>query len=207
MALYGFFDAAERAMFRRLISVSRVGPKLALSVLSALSVSDVNNAVLLENAAAFDRVPGMGRKTAARVLLALACLVGAIWAVLGPGAAAADRPSTGGAALAAPGLLQRGKREGKRGPPQGQRDAQRVRAPVRQRKAQRSRGCAHAEVEKKHGRLVAGPAKLLRGRPLQQPQHGPGVTGWRSRGLITHPSYIPICCSPCSTQAYQVAVL
>lgn len=71
VALYGFFDAAERAMFRRLISVSRVGPKLALSVLSALSVSDVNNAVLLENAAAFDRVPGMGRKTAARVILEL----------------------------------------------------------------------------------------------------------------------------------------
>ena len=58
-------------MFRRLIAVTRVGPKLALSVLSILSVSDIATAILTENAAAFDRVPGMGRKTAARVLLEL----------------------------------------------------------------------------------------------------------------------------------------
>ncbi len=71
MALYGFLTQEERAMFRRLISVSRIGPKLALSVLSVLSVNDVTMAILTENAAAFDRVPGMGRKTAARVLLEL----------------------------------------------------------------------------------------------------------------------------------------
>ena len=58
-------------MFRRLIGVTRVGPKLALSVLSVLSVSDIAGAILTENAAAFDKVPGMGRKTAARVLLEL----------------------------------------------------------------------------------------------------------------------------------------
>ena len=51
--------------------VTRVGPKLALSVLSVLSVSDIAGAILTENAAAFDKVPGMGRKTAARVLLEL----------------------------------------------------------------------------------------------------------------------------------------
>ena len=71
MSLYGFETKEERAMFRRLISVSRIGPKLALSVLGVLSVSDIAAAVLTENAAAFDRVPGMGRKTAARVLLEL----------------------------------------------------------------------------------------------------------------------------------------
>jgi len=71
MALYGFADPAERAMFRRLIGVTRVGPKLALSVLSSLTVSDVAAAVLTENIAAFDKVSGMGRKTAARVLLEL----------------------------------------------------------------------------------------------------------------------------------------
>lgn len=71
VALYGFYDGVERAMFRKLISVTRVGPKLALSVLSVLSVSDITGAILTENAAAFDRVPGMGRKTAARVLLEL----------------------------------------------------------------------------------------------------------------------------------------
>ena len=71
MALYGFYDTNERDMFRRLLSVTRVGPKLALSVLSVLTPSDVAAAVVTENAAAFDRVPGMGRKTAQRVLLEL----------------------------------------------------------------------------------------------------------------------------------------
>jgi len=71
MTLYGFETKEERTMFRRLIAVTRIGPKLALSVLSALSVSDIAAAILTENAAAFDRVPGMGRKTAARVLLEL----------------------------------------------------------------------------------------------------------------------------------------
>lgn len=71
MALYGFETKEERAMFRRLIGVTRVGPKLALSVLSTLSVQDITLAILTENAAAFDKVPGMGRKTAARVLLEL----------------------------------------------------------------------------------------------------------------------------------------
>ena len=71
MALYGFKSTEERAMFRRLIAVTRVGPKLALSVLGVLSVPDIAAAILTENAAAFDRVPGMGRKTAARLLLEL----------------------------------------------------------------------------------------------------------------------------------------
>lgn len=71
MALYGFETKEERAMFRRLIAVSRVGPKLALCVLSALSVTDVATAIVTENVAAFDHVSGMGRKTAARVLLEL----------------------------------------------------------------------------------------------------------------------------------------
>ena len=76
MALYGFWTVNERDMFRRLISVTRVGPKLALSVLSHLSVGDIAAAILTENAAAFDRVPGMGRKSAARVLLELKEKVG-----------------------------------------------------------------------------------------------------------------------------------
>ncbi|MBQ9832759.1 MAG: Holliday junction branch migration protein RuvA, partial [Clostridia bacterium] len=71
VAVYGFISDEERTMFRRLISVTRVGPKLALSVLSTLSVSDIALAIMTENAAAFDAVSGMGRKTAARVLLEL----------------------------------------------------------------------------------------------------------------------------------------
>lgn len=71
VSMYGFLTSEERAMFRKLISVTRVGPKLALSVLSTLSVSDISLAIMTENAAAFDSVSGMGRKTAARVLLEL----------------------------------------------------------------------------------------------------------------------------------------
>ncbi|MEG1524868.1 MAG: Holliday junction branch migration protein RuvA [Clostridia bacterium] len=76
MALYGFYDTEERDMFRRLLSVTRVGPKLALSVLSILTASDVATAIVTDNAAAFSRVPGMGKKTAQRVLLELKERVG-----------------------------------------------------------------------------------------------------------------------------------
>ena len=69
--LYGFATKEERAMFRRLIGVSRVGPKLALGMLSHLEVSDIAAAILTENAAALSRVPGLGKKTAARLLLEL----------------------------------------------------------------------------------------------------------------------------------------
>ena len=71
VALYGFYTNEERAMFRKLIGVSRIGPKLALAALSVLSPNDIAMAVLTDNAAAFDGVPGMGRKTAARVILEL----------------------------------------------------------------------------------------------------------------------------------------
>lgn len=71
VTLYGFASKEERAMFRRLIGVSRVGPKLALGMLSHLEVSDIAAAILTENAAALSRVPGLGKKTAARLLLEL----------------------------------------------------------------------------------------------------------------------------------------
>ena len=60
-ALYGFADTEERDMFRRLLNVSRVGPKLAISVLSTMTPSDVRAAIVTDNPAAFDRVSGMGR--------------------------------------------------------------------------------------------------------------------------------------------------
>ena len=70
-ALYGFADTEERDTFRRLLGVTRVGPKLALSVLSVMTPSDVRAAIVTDNPAAFDRVSGMGRKTAQRVILEL----------------------------------------------------------------------------------------------------------------------------------------
>lgn len=70
-ALYGFSDPEEREMFRKLLNVSRIGPKLAISVLSTMTPSDVRAAIVTDNPAAFDRVSGMGRKTAQRVILEL----------------------------------------------------------------------------------------------------------------------------------------
>ena len=71
VTLYGFMTSDERAMFRRLIAVNRVGPKLALGILSKLTPSDIAMAIVTQNAAAFDRIPGLGKKTAARLLLEL----------------------------------------------------------------------------------------------------------------------------------------
>ncbi len=74
-ALYGFSDETEREMFRKLITVTRVGPKLAAATLSAMTPADIRMAILTDNPAAFDHVSGMGRKTAQRVILELAGLV------------------------------------------------------------------------------------------------------------------------------------
>lgn len=71
IALYGFSSMNERSMFKQLLSVSRIGPKVALSVLSNMDAEDVKLAVMTDNVAAFDHVSGMGRKTAARVILEL----------------------------------------------------------------------------------------------------------------------------------------
>ena len=97
VALYGFYTDEERAMFRRLIGVSRIGPKLALAALSVLSPQDIALAVLTDNAAAFDGVPGMGRKTAARVILELKEKVESAPAPAGSGKTAA--PANADAAM------------------------------------------------------------------------------------------------------------
>ena len=92
IALYGFRSDEERAMFRRLISVSRIGPKVALSVLSVLTPEDVALAIVTDNTAAFDRVQGMGRKTAARLILELKGTVDAAEGI--PAAAVSDDNSS-----------------------------------------------------------------------------------------------------------------
>lgn len=71
VALYGFVTQEERAMFRQLITVSKIGPRTALSALSVLTPSDITSAIVTENAAAFEGVPGIGKKTAGRLLLEL----------------------------------------------------------------------------------------------------------------------------------------
>ena len=71
MMLYGFLEKDEMEMFKQLISVSGIGPKGAIGILSALSVDDLRFAVLSGDAKAIAKAPGIGAKTASRVVLEL----------------------------------------------------------------------------------------------------------------------------------------
>src|SRR5437764_7646811 len=82
--LYGFATREERAAFRQLIRISGIGARTALSVLSGLSVADLAQAVTLQEAGRLVKVPGIGKKTAERLLLELKGKLGAdIGAVAG----------------------------------------------------------------------------------------------------------------------------
>jgi Holliday junction DNA helicase RuvA len=69
--LFGFLTHEERIAFRQLLKISGVGPKLALSVLSGLSLGDLAVAVANKDASRLTRIPGVGKKTAERLLLEL----------------------------------------------------------------------------------------------------------------------------------------
>ncbi len=69
--LYGFATDAERAAFRTLLKVSGVGPKVGLAVLSGLSVNDLASAVAMQETGRLTNIPGIGKKTAERLLLEL----------------------------------------------------------------------------------------------------------------------------------------
>ncbi|HUI99501.1 MAG TPA: Holliday junction branch migration protein RuvA [Usitatibacter sp.] len=69
--LFGFLTAGERTAFRQLLKVSGVGPKVALAVLSGLSVEDLAGAIAAQDAARLTKVPGVGKKTAERLVLEL----------------------------------------------------------------------------------------------------------------------------------------
>ena len=69
--LFGFLTHDERATFRMLIKISGVGPKMALSILSGLSVNELAQAVSVQEASRLVKVPGIGKKTAERLLLEL----------------------------------------------------------------------------------------------------------------------------------------
>ncbi len=71
MELFGFLKREERDMFRRLISISGIGPKSALGVLGSMPLSDLRLAILTGDAAALARAPGVGKKTAQRISLEL----------------------------------------------------------------------------------------------------------------------------------------
>ncbi|MFM7459450.1 MAG: Holliday junction branch migration protein RuvA [Burkholderiales bacterium] len=69
--LFGFGSESERAAFRSLIKVSGVGPKVALALLSGLSVNDLAVAVAMQETDRLTNIPGIGKKTAERLLLEL----------------------------------------------------------------------------------------------------------------------------------------
>ena len=75
--LYGFGTAAERDAFRQLIRISGVGPRTALAVLSGMTVADLAQAVTAQESARLVKVPGIGKKTAERLLLELKGKLGA----------------------------------------------------------------------------------------------------------------------------------
>jgi holliday junction DNA helicase RuvA len=70
-ALYGFATLEERAAFRQLIRISGVGARTALAVLSGLSVAELASAIALQQASTLVKIPGIGKKTAERLLLEL----------------------------------------------------------------------------------------------------------------------------------------
>lgn len=71
MCLYGFLNRQDLQIFKQLISVNGIGPKGALGVLSALSPDDLRRAIVSEDAKAISKAPGVGAKTAQRIILDL----------------------------------------------------------------------------------------------------------------------------------------
>ncbi len=69
--LFGFFDQRDRSLFRTLIKVSSVGPKLAIAILSGMESDDIARCVRDNNIAALTKVPGIGTKTAERLVIEL----------------------------------------------------------------------------------------------------------------------------------------
>lgn len=71
MQLYGFFDEEESQLFRLLLSISGVGPKLALAILSGLQVQEIQEAIVSNMPGRLFEISGVGKKTAARIVLEL----------------------------------------------------------------------------------------------------------------------------------------
>jgi Holliday junction DNA helicase RuvA len=71
LQLYGFADPAERELFLHLLAVSGIGPKVALAVVSSAPPGELRRAIVLEDPARFQSIPGIGKKTAERIVLEL----------------------------------------------------------------------------------------------------------------------------------------
>ena len=71
MSLFGFLSLEEKALFEKLITVSGVGPKVALAALSSYAPSQLADLIAAQDVAAVQRIPGVGKKTASRIILEL----------------------------------------------------------------------------------------------------------------------------------------
>jgi holliday junction DNA helicase RuvA len=77
LQLYGFADASERELFLHLLTVAGIGPKVALAIVSGAPAAELRRAIVLQDAARFQAVPGVGKKTAERIVLELKEKLGA----------------------------------------------------------------------------------------------------------------------------------
>ena len=98
LQLYGFASAEERELFELLLGVSGVGPKVALAIVSGSTPAELRRAIVRDDPARFEAIPGIGRKTAQRVVLELKEKL----------AAAVVTPEAGGALLAREALVNLG---------------------------------------------------------------------------------------------------
>src|SRR5918992_2806705 len=71
LQLFGFADGAERQLFLHLLSVAGIGPKVALAIVSGSPAAELRRAIVLEDTARFQAIPGIGKKTAERIVLEL----------------------------------------------------------------------------------------------------------------------------------------
>lgn len=104
VALYGFLREAERALFRHLLKVSGIGAKIALAALSGASTDEFARRVQAGDIAALTRIPGIGKKTAERIVVELRDRIGGMGVALpgtasGPGAAPPDAAAEATVAL------------------------------------------------------------------------------------------------------------
>ena len=99
LQLYGFASADERSLFELLLGVSGVGPKVALAIVSGSTPAELRRAIARDDTARFEAIPGIGRKTAQRVVLELKEKAGAI---------VADAEAASGAVLARDALVELG---------------------------------------------------------------------------------------------------
>jgi Holliday junction DNA helicase RuvA len=90
LQLFGFAEPGERQLFEQLLGVSGVGPKVALAIVSGYSPAELRRAIVREDAALFQTIPGIGKKTAQRVMLELKEKIAPLAAVEAPHLAGGD---------------------------------------------------------------------------------------------------------------------